>query len=267
MLDTPIRSGGVSHGEGFTVPLPSLSLQLYSVRNAIDEDLPGTLAKVAEIGYRQIESSYKLYSRGPQFLAAVRDAGLASPTMTSSLVDVDLDAVFTAAKELGAGTVIDTFIPEQFWTSEADVDRIAGHLNKAAEKAEEYGLRVGYHNHWWELERRFGGRTALECLVDRVRPDVLLEVDAYWVAVGGEDVLELLGRQRDRVHFLHLKDGPINRENLQQRPAGQGKMPWPEILDATPRLEAGVVEFDEYDGDIFEAIAASFAYFDARITA
>jgi sugar phosphate isomerase/epimerase len=250
-----------------TVPLPSLSLQLYSVRHAVEEDLPGTLARVAEIGYRQIESSYNLYARRPEFLPAVHDNGLKVPTMTSSLVDVDLDAVFTAAKELGAGTVIDTFVPERFWTSEADVDRIAGHLDKAAERAADYGLRVGYHNHWWELERRFGGRTALECLADRVRPDVVLEVDAYWAAVGGENVVELLGRQRDRVRFLHLKDGPIDRDNLRQLPAGGGRMPWPEILDAVPLLEAGVVEFDEYDGDVFEAVAASFAYFDARITA
>jgi sugar phosphate isomerase/epimerase len=249
------------------VPLPSLSLQLYSVRNAIDEDLAGTLAKVAGIGYRQIEASYKLYSRGPEFLDAVRANGFAVPTMTSSLIDADLDAVFSAATELGAHTVVDTFIPEQFWTDESDAVRIAGQLNTAAEKAKEYGLRVGYHNHWWELERRFSGRTALETMADRLSPEVVLEIDAYWVAVGGEDVVELLGRQTDRVHFLHLKDGPVNRENLQQRPAGQGRMPWPEILDAVPDLEVGVVEFDMYAGDIFEGVGASFAYFEPRITA
>jgi sugar phosphate isomerase/epimerase len=189
------------------------------------------------------------------------------PTMTSSLIDADLDAVFSAATELGAHTVVDTFIPEQFWTDESDAVRIAGQLNTAAEKAKEYGLRVGYHNHWWELERRFSGRTALETMADRLSPEVVLEIDAYWVAVGGEDVVRLLGRQTDRVHFLHLKDGPINRENLQQRPAGQGRMPWPEILDAVPNLEVGVVEFDMYAGDIFQGVGASFAYFEPRITA
>lgn len=254
-----------STGEGFTVPLRSLSLQLYSVRHAIDEDLPGTLARVAAIGYRQIESSYKLYSRGPEFLDAVTANGFVSPTMTSSLIDVDLEAVFTAANRLGANTVVDTFIPEEFWTSDDDVTRIADHLNAAAVKAADYGLRVGYHNHWWELERRFAGRTALETLADRLRPEVVLEVDAYWVAVGGEDVLGLLGRVSDRVRFLHLKDGPVNRENTQQLPAGQGKLPWPEILDAVPHLEAGAVEFDDYTGDVFEAIAASFAYLNPKV--
>ncbi|WP_371779677.1 sugar phosphate isomerase/epimerase family protein [Streptosporangium subroseum] len=249
------------------MPLPLLSLQLYSVRNALEEDISGTIARVAEVGYRQVESSYKLYSRGPEFLDAVRANGLTSPTMTSSLIDVDLDAVFSAANELGANTVVDTFVPEQFWRTEADVARIADHLNTAAEKAKDYGLRVGYHNHWWELERKFAGRTALETLVDRLRPEVVLEVDTYWVAVGGENVLDLLGRQTDRVRYLHLKDGPVNHENTQQLPAGQGKMPIPEILDAVPHLEVGVVEFDEYSGDIFQGIAASFAYLNPRVTA
>jgi sugar phosphate isomerase/epimerase len=249
------------------VPSPSLSLQLYSVRHALEEDLPGTIARVAAIGYRQIESSYKLYSRGPEFLDAVRSNGLASPTMTSSLIDTDLDAVFAAAKEIGAHTVVDTFVPEEFWTSEDDVDRIAGHLNEAAVRAADHGLRTGYHNHWWEIERRFAGRTALEALADRLRPEVVLEVDAYWAAVGGEDVPDLLGRLGDRVRFLHLKDGPVNAENVQQLPAGQGRLPIPEILDAVPRLEAGVVEFDDYAGDIFEGVAASFAYLQPRIGA
>jgi sugar phosphate isomerase/epimerase len=249
------------------VPLRSLSLQLYSVRHALDEDLPGTLAKVAGIGYRQIESSYKLYSRGPEFLDAVRANGLASPTMSSPLIDVDLDAVFSAATELGANTVVETFVPEQFWTTADDVARIAGHLNAAAVAAAGHGLRVGYHNHWWEIERRFAGRSALETLAGLLRPEVVLEVDAYWAAVGGEDVPALLGRLGDRVRFLHLKDGPINRENLQQLPAGQGSLPIPAILDAAPHLEAGAVEFDEYAGDIFQGIAESFAYLNPRIAA
>jgi sugar phosphate isomerase/epimerase len=244
--------------------LRSLSLQLYSVRHALDDDLEGTLNRVAGIGYRQVECSYRLYSRGPQVARALRDNGLAVPTMSSSLVDVDVAPIFSAARDLGATAVIDTFIPEQFWTSEEDVDRIAGHLNAAAVTAADYGLRVGYHNHWWELERQFAGRTALEALVDRLRPEVVLEVDTYWVAVGGEDVVALLRRLADRVRFLHLKDGPINHDNLQQQPAGQGKMPIPEILQAAPQVEVGAVEFDEYAGDIFDAIAASLAYLSER---
>ena len=111
------------------------------------------------------------------------------------------------------------------WTTLDDVQSIADRLNTAAAKAADFGLRVGYHNHWWELEHRFEGRTALDQLVDRLDPRVVLEVDAYWVAVGGVDPVEYVASQADRVRFLHLKDGPVTRDNKQQVPAGQGSMP------------------------------------------
>jgi len=249
------------------VPLQSLSLQLYSVRNALEEDVSTTIARVAEIGFTQVEASYKVLLRDIGLLEAIRANNLTSPTMTSPLLDIDLDAVFSTAKELGAHTVIETVVREEHWTSPESVAQVADQLNAAAEKAADYDLRVAYHNHWWELEHRFDGRTALETLTDHLRPEVLLEVDAYWVAVGGEDVLALLGRQSDRVRFLHLKDGPITRENTEQLPAGRGAMPLTEIIEATPNLEVGVIEFDDYAGDVFEAVAASFAYLNPEVPA
>lgn len=252
--------------------LQSLSLQLYSVRNALNEDIAGTIARVAEIGFTQVEASSKWLTLGPELQDAIRANNLISPTITSPLVNIgrenlDRAAIFAMANELGSKTVIDTFIPEEHWGSADAVARIADELNAASEEAAGYGLRVAYHNHWWELEHKFDGRTAFETLTDRLRPEVLLEVDAYWVAVGGEDVLAFLGRQAERVHFLHLKDGPVNRDNKQQAVAGTGSMPILDVIAATPNLEVGVIEFDDYEGDVFEAIAGSFAYLNPRVGA
>ncbi len=69
------------------------------------------------------------------------------------------------------------------------------------------------------------------------------------------------------MRFLHLKDGPVSRDNAQQRPAGQGEMPLPELLEAATALEAGVVEFDAYDGDVFDALAQSLDYLSGRVVA
>jgi sugar phosphate isomerase/epimerase len=249
------------------MPLRSVSLQLYSVRDALERDIPGTIARVADIGLRQVEASYKVLSRGPELLDAIRANGLTAPTMTSPLLDVDRDAVFATANELGAGTVVETFLPEPLWTSADDVRRIADELNAAAEKAAGYGLRVGYHNHWWELEQEFEGMTALDLLASELRPEVVFEIDAYWVAVGGVDPVEFIARHVDRVRFLHLKDGPVSLDKLAQKPAGQGSMPVLDVIEAAKDLEVGVIEFDEYDGDVFDAIAQSFAYLDARVAA
>jgi sugar phosphate isomerase/epimerase len=91
-------------------------------------------------------------------------------------------------------------------------------------------------------------------------PEIVLEVDTYWAAAGGEDVPELLSRLGDRVRLLHLKDGPIQTNFKDQVPLGQGKMPWKEILAAATSLEVGIVEVDEYTGDMLEAVRESYDY-------
>ncbi|RLP75589.1 sugar phosphate isomerase/epimerase [Mycetocola tolaasinivorans] len=247
--------------------LHSLSLQLYSVRNAMDIDPAGTIDRVAEIGLTQVEASYKGLTTYPELLPAIRRNGLISPTMTSPLLDVDHAQVFELAAELGAHTVVETFVPEEHWRTEEDVLSIARRLNIAAERAAAHNLRVGYHNHWWELETTLGEQSAMDLLIANLAPEVVLEIDAYWVAVSGTDVLDFLGRYRDRVRFLHLKDGPISRNNAEQRPAGTGSMPLTEILATVPQIEAGVIEFDEYNGDVFEAIAESFAFLSPKVGA
>jgi sugar phosphate isomerase/epimerase len=243
--------------------LPSISLQLYSVRDALEQDAQATIDRVASIGYTQVEASYKTLSANPRLGPAIRAAGLTSPSMTGTLVRADRAPVFETAKELGAHAVIDTFLPEEYWTTAADIARTADELNAAASEAAAYGLTVGYHNHWWELTRSFNGHTGLEVLVNALDPAVVLEVDAYWVAVGGQDVVSYAAKLSDRIHFLHVKDGPISHDNKQQRPAGQGSLPIWDIVAALPELEIGVVEFDDYAGDMFGAIADSLSYLSA----
>jgi sugar phosphate isomerase/epimerase len=243
--------------------LPSISLQLYSVRDAMEQGAQATIDRIAAIGYTQVEASYRSLSANPRLGPAIRAAGLTSPSMTGTLVGADRAPVFETAKGLGAHAVIDTLVREDHWTTEAEITRTADELNAAASEAAAYGLTVGYHNHWWELTHSFNGRTGFEVLVDALDPAVALEVDAYWVAVGGQDVVPFVAKLSDRVRFLHVKDGPINHENKQQKPAGQGSLPIWDIVAVLPQLEIGVVEFDDYAGDIFGAIGESLTYLSA----
>ncbi len=112
--------------------LRSLSVQLYSVRDALQQDPAGTIARIADIGYRQVEAGAKFLTAAPGLLEAIHEHGLGTPTMTSPLVRVDRAPVWELAHRLGAHTVVDTFIPEEHWTSVDDVDAIAAELNAAA---------------------------------------------------------------------------------------------------------------------------------------
>jgi sugar phosphate isomerase/epimerase len=237
----------------------SYSLQLYTLRNAISEDLPGTIKKVAEIGYTQVEP-YNFVVTAKELGAALKENGLSAPSGHAPLMSQDQDEIFKAAKELGITTVIDPFLPAEHWQKAEDIQATAAKLNAAAKKGAEYGIRVGYHNHAWELESTIEGCTALEYFESLLDPELVLEVDTYWAAVGGHDPVELLNRLGDRVKFIHIKDGPLNKDNKAQQPAGQGSVPVMDVIAAAKSLEVGVVEFDDYAGDIFEGIAQSLAF-------
>ncbi|MET4590944.1 sugar phosphate isomerase/epimerase [Arthrobacter sp. 754] len=235
------------------------SLQLYTLRNAIQADLPGTIRRVAEIGFTQVEP-YNFVATAKELGAAMKDNAITAPSGHAPLLSQDQDEIFTAARELGISTVIDPFIAAEHWQSAEDIQATAAGLNAAAKKGAEYGIRVGYHNHAWELESTIEGRTALEYFADLLDPELVLEVDTYWVAVGGQDPVDILGKLGDRVKFIHIKDGPLNTDTKAQQPAGKGKVAVLDVIAAAQSLETGVVEFDDYDGDIFEGIAQSLAF-------
>jgi sugar phosphate isomerase/epimerase len=240
--------------------LPDLSVQLYSVRGPFARDPGGTLARLAEIGFRRVEP-FQLLEHAAALEGTLADSGLAAPTTHAHLVGVeDVAEVFEAAVALGIGTVVEPMVAAERWTSRAGVEEIAAELSALARAAVGHGLRVGYHNHWFELESVLDGRPALEVLADALDPAVLLEVDTYWAAVGGQDVPALLRRLGGRVRALHLKDGPIDRDDQRQQPLGRGAMPVPAVVAAAPAVEVPVLEFDAYAGDIFEGLALSYEY-------
>jgi sugar phosphate isomerase/epimerase len=240
--------------------LPELSVQLYSVRDALAADAPGTLRRLADIGLARVEP-FGLVERAAVLERALPASGLSAPTTHQQVLGAaDLVEVFEIAVRLGIGTVIEPWIDPERWTGRAGVEELAAELTEASRKAAAYGLRLGYHNHWFELENVLDGQHALEVFASALDPAVVLEVDTYWAAVGGADVPALLGRLGDRVRALHLKDGPIDKDPATQLPLGRGAMPIAAVVAAAPAVEVPVLEFDGYAGDLFEGIAESVAF-------
>ena len=260
------------------------SIQLFTVNAALEADLDGTLAAVAARGFTAVEP-YDFVRRAELLASSLAAHGLTAPTghaflASDSFVNPDgtgtsvpvptPEEVFLAAKILGMGTVIEPYTEPARWTSVEQIEHTAGLLNAAAELGAEHGVRVGYHNHAHELEARFDGRTGLELLAELLDPRVVLEVDLYWVARAGVDSPTLLGTLGDRVVAVHVKDGTLDAEAIaayppaDQVPAGQGVVPLAEALDAASALEFAIVEFDRFDGDLFDAVEQSRLFLDAR---
>jgi sugar phosphate isomerase/epimerase len=238
--------------------MPELSVQLYTVRDALAADYSGTLAKLAGFGYTQVEP-FQFIKFADELRAGLAANGLSAPTAHVGLLSGDQDAIFALAVELGIATVIDPFVDPARWQAADDIAQIATALNAAAEKAAEHGLRVGYHNHHFELVSMIDGRHALEVFADQLAPEVVLELDTYWAYAGGADVPALLRRLGDRVVALHIKDGDGTLNTKAQVPVGAGALQiWDFIAAAPDALR--VVELDDTEGDIVDAVRASREY-------
>ncbi|PZE71819.1 sugar phosphate isomerase/epimerase [Curtobacterium sp. MCPF17_018] len=238
-----------------------LSVQLYTVRDALSADLPGTLQRIADIGYTNVEA-FGFVDNADELAAALRDAGLAAPSGHARLLDAgeqDLERIFHASTTLGFGTLIDPHIDESRWTTREDVEAIARELSALAPRAADHGLVLGYHNHAFEFSNRIDGVSAYEVFADALSDDVVLELDTYWVQVGGDDPVAVIGKYGDKVQFLHVKDGDGSHDDKQQVAVGNGIMPISDIIAAAPDA-LHVVELDDHEGDVFQAVADSYTF-------
>lgn len=256
---------------------PQISVQLYSIHAALDADLDGSLAKLADTGLTTVEA-FDFVRRADALKTSFDRYGLSSPTAHAVLVENDAktpdglltrpptEEVFAAAQTLGVQVVIDPHVPVARWQTMADVQRNADRLNAAAAQAAELGLQVGYHNHDHELATTIDGTPVLEIFAGLLDPAVLLEVDLYWANAGGVDPVGLLGRLGDRVVAVHVKDGPMRpgitsrQMPKDQQPAGQGEVPLAAALEAATSVKYAVIEFDHYEGDVFAAIGESYSW-------
>lgn len=234
------------------------ALQLYSVREQLATGAMPVLRRIADFGYGAVEA-YDVRTDPGQLRADLDEAGLAVCGVHAKILDEDDDVLLRGARAVGADTVIVPSVPRERFADAEAIAGLADEFNEAAVKTADYGLRLGYHNHDFELSSIVGGRPGLEVLADALDPAVILEVDTYWAAVGGQNVPALLRRLGDRVRYLHVKDGPVTRHDPQTA-VGSGLMPVAEILRSCPSAQWHVVELDHCATDMLTAVGDSLAW-------
>lgn len=239
-----------------------LSVQLYTVRDLIAENRDDVLRQIADLGFKAVEP-FQPTLDPIGFRKVADDLGLSvSSAHAMGLLDENPGPVFEAIASLGTDlAIVPAGIAEEEFGTREGLARVADRLNALAERAASHGLRLGYHNHWWEFEPVLDGKHGLEVLAELLAPEVFLEIDTYWAAVGGADVPAVLHSLGSRVECLHVKDGPV-KKGEPHTAVGQGVMPVTEVLAAAPQAWR-IVELDSCATDIIQALADSHAYLTA----
>jgi sugar phosphate isomerase/epimerase len=240
--------------------IKSIGLQLFTVRAALAARFDATLARVAAIGYREVEFAGYFGRNSRQVSASLRRAGLIAPSAHVPLdaIGADWESVIENALVIGhhylvvasAGTV-------------PDIDgyrRIAERFNHAGEAAKKAGIRFAYHNHDVEFVP-IAGQRPYDLLLEATDPKyVCFEMDLYWITKAGGDPLSYFTRWPSRIELLHVKDAdPAPPHRMAD--VGAGMLDWRSLLGHG--TQAGVkhyfVEQDEAS-DPFASIATSYAY-------
>ena len=248
-----------------------LGVQLYSVRDAMKTDMPGTFRRLAAMGYAGVETAFWPDGVTLQRASrALRDAGL---SVSSCHVELPIgdkrQVMLDTAKVFNTTRVIWHGWPEDLrYRSIEGTTRLAAIYNQANKIAKDNGLKFGLHNHWWEYRTKVSGKYVYEVLLEQLDPDIFFEVDTYWVKVAGQDPATIVSRLGARAQMLHIKDGPaVYNEMLAidnpdpMTAVGKGTLNFPAIARAANgHAEWMVVEADKVAGDMFSALQESYDY-------
>lgn len=185
----------------------AVGLQLYSLRNEMAKDFEGTLASLAELGFKEMEFA-GYFDKSPQQVRHILDTnGLTSPAAHIPLnaIQDNLDEVIDTAAAIGQKYIVLPFLVG----ADRDIDnypRIAELLNTAGEKSKAVGIKMSYHNHDFEFDKH-DGKMGYDILMDQTEQDlVFFEMDLYWAAHAGVDATDYFKKYPGRFPMLHVKD-------------------------------------------------------------
>lgn len=254
-----------------------LGLQLWTVRNQIEEDAEKTLKSVAAAGYKQVElmnvvDSVDIVKIAKDNGLEVRSAFFNWETIANPNDNTpSIEKIIETGKEFGLEYLVFGYIGKSARDTADKMRRIADSANTAAAKVAEAGMKMSYHNHSFEFEKLDGNETGFEIFMERFDEKLVnFELDVFWAAIGGWDPVETLQKLGKRVGQVHLKDlkkgidtiydeGKVPNEAFQE--VGDGKLDMKAVMKVA--LENGVKQFhveQDQSPDPIDSIGQSARY-------
>lgn len=240
-----------------------VGLQLYTLRTAMAEDFEGTLAKVAELGYKEMEFA-GYHGRSPAEVRRTLDGlGMTSPAAHIQLAAIrnNLEGEIEAAVTLGQKYVVVPAVPGDERGYD-DFLRHAETLNRAGVAAKAAGLKMGYHNHSFEFEVQSEGETGYGALLRLCEEDLVsFELDLFWAVNAGQSPTDIFAAHPGRFQMVHVKDRAIDGTMVD---VGSGLIDFAEIFSHSDA--AGIEHyFVEHDtpGDGIRSVSNSISAINA----
>jgi sugar phosphate isomerase/epimerase len=245
LIAKPAR-GAVGTGPSFKGPL---GLQLYSLRDQFAMDVPGTLDKVRDMGFTDVELA-GTYGMSPQEFRAEldkRSLRAVSAHFPYEKYRDDPEGVVHDAKILGLKYAGTAWITHKDPFDEKQCREAIDVFNKAGGMLAKEGIKFFYHTHGYEFQP-YGGGTLFDLLVTETKPEfVSYEMDVFWIVHAGQDPVAIFEKYGDRFKLTHLKGmrdttptGLLtgHSEVTNDVPVGTGKIDFPPIFRAAQK--AGV---------------------------
>jgi sugar phosphate isomerase/epimerase len=194
-----------------------IGLQLYTIRDAMKTDVPGSLKKISDMGYKYLElASYsdgKFYGMEPaEFKKMVNDLDL---EILSSHTQVEAQGItLDNAKKmtedhvkLGVKYCVQPWIVEEARKTVASYQKMVADWNKVGAIMKESGIQFGYHNHNFEFDTVEGKVPYFDIFLAELDKDlVTMELDLFWVTKAGLNPVEIIKKYPGRFQLFHLKD-------------------------------------------------------------
>jgi sugar phosphate isomerase/epimerase len=262
-----------------------VGLQLYTIRDAMEKDVPGSLKKVSDIGYKYLElASYengKFYGYLPgDFKKMVNDLGMEIISSHAGVnpKGISNDEAKKMAEDhakLGAKYCMQPFIVDADRKSIAGYQRMVAEWNKVGKIMKEAGVQFGYHNHNFEFDTVEGKVPYFDVFLAEMDKDLMtMELDLFWTTKAGQNPVKLFKKYPGRFQLFHMKDmytkeAPFFKtESKDFAPVGAGVINFKKILAA--KEKAGMkyifVEQDSTrDGKPFDAIKTSITNLTTKI--
>jgi sugar phosphate isomerase/epimerase len=243
---------------------PPLGLQLYSLRNQLQTDVPGTLKLVRAWGIEEVES-FGPY--GASIAGALKDAGLrcSSIHVDYERLAKDMAGVLKDADALGVQTIINPYLPHKqkpFATRE-EILQAAGDFARWSKQCRAAGKRFGYHIHSQEFGKD-GEGTLFDILAKEAGPDVGFEADVFWIRAGGADPVRLMGQYPGRFWFTHLKDMAKGSQSAAERAnvvIGTGVIDIKGIVAAGAAAGVEIHYLEDESPNVLTQVPLSVAYY------